>query len=193
MTHGSPTDLLVLHAVRLKGFAGTDALAARFDLDGHQTREELLDAEASGWVTRSAFADLAGWTLTGAGRARNETQLREELDRVGARRTVLAVHDEFLPLNTRASAILTAWQLGSGNGVRRLFRELGDLADGLRPLEESLTGHLSRFAGYHARFTRALARAVDDPAWITGITVDSCHRIWFEFHEDLVATLNLTR
>ncbi|WP_245966848.1 hypothetical protein [Sphaerisporangium album] len=33
------------------------------------------------------------------------------------------------------------------------------------------------------RFTAALA----------GARVDSCHRVWFELHEDLIATLGLDR
>ena len=61
MPHSSPTGLLVLHAVRLKGFADTDAVAARFGLDAAQTGEDLLDAQAYGHVTRSSFAGLAGW------------------------------------------------------------------------------------------------------------------------------------
>ncbi|MFG2044639.1 transcriptional regulator [Dactylosporangium sp. NPDC048998] len=192
MTHPSPTDLLVLHAVRLKGFAGTAAVAARFGLDTGQTREDLLDAQAHGRVSRSSFADLAGWSLTGTGRRHNEAQLRDELDRAGAHGTVAAVHEQFLPLNARASQIFTAWQLDSG-GPAGTFHQLDRLADELRDLELPLAAHLARFAGYHDRFTAALARARHDPAWITGIEVDSCHRVWFELHEDLIATLGITR
>ncbi|MEV4410421.1 transcriptional regulator [Catellatospora sp. NPDC049609] len=199
--HPSPTDLLVLHAVRLKGFADTDAVAARFALDAAQTHEELLDAEAYGWVTRSAFADLTGWSLTEAGRRQNEARLREELDRVGARAAVVAVHDAFLPLNTQAAHAFTAWQLGSADpGTAAAPPSSGgvpdwldELAHSLHQLEPRLTAHLDRFGGYHRRFAAALARAGEDRAWITGMEVDSCHRIWFELHEDLIASLNLSR
>ncbi|TDB76288.1 hypothetical protein [Micromonospora sp. KC723] len=192
MARPSPTDLLVLHAVRLKGFADTAAVAARFALDSDRTREDLLDAQARGWVSKSSFADVAGWSLTEAGRRHNEAQLRDELDRAGAHGTVAAVHERFLPPNARASQAFTAWQLGSGN-AEAVFRQLADLASELRDLERSLAAHLARFAGYHDRFTSALARVGDDPAWITGMEVDSCHRVWFEFHEDLIATLGINR
>lgn len=192
MAHSSPSDLLVLHAVRLKGFADTAAVAARFGLDTDQTREDLLDAQAYGWVSRSSFAELTGWSLTGAGRRHNEAQLRAELDRVGAKETVAAVHERFLPLNARASQTFTAWQLGSGDPTDTL-RQLVDLASELRDLERPLAAHLGRFAGYHDRFTAALDRADRDPVWITGVEVDSCHRVWFELHEDLIATLGITR
>jgi hypothetical protein len=192
MAHPSPDDLLVLHAVRLKGFADTEAVAARFGLDTDRTREDLLDAEAYGRVSRSSFGDLAGWSLTGAGRRHNEAQLRDELDSAGAEGTVAAVHKRFRRLNIRASEMFTGWQL-EPDGSRDTVRGLEDLAGGLGDLERALTADLSRFAGYHGRFTAALARAGHDPAWITGVEVDSCHRIWFEFHEDLIATLGITR
>jgi hypothetical protein len=192
MAHPSPANLLVLHAVRLKGFADTTAIADRFGLDPDQTREDLLDAQAHGWVYRSSFADLAGWSLTETGRRRNETQLRDELDRSGAHGTVATVHDRFLPLNTRASQVFTTSQLGSGRAAD-VFRQLADLASELRNIERSLAAYLGRFAGYHDRFAGALARVSDDPAWITGVEVDSCHRVWFELHEDLIATLGITR
>jgi hypothetical protein len=192
MAHASTLDLLVLHAVRLKGFADTAAIAARFGLDPGRTGEDLLDAQAYGRVSRSSFADLAGWSLTERGYRDNETQLRDELDSTGARATVAGVHERFLPLNERASRVFTAWQLDPGSAAD-VASQLAELAGGLRDLERDLAGHLGRFAGYHDRFTAALARAGQDPAWITGVDVDSCHRVWFEFHEDLIATLGISR
>ncbi|GIH13034.1 transcriptional regulator [Rugosimonospora africana] len=193
MAHRSPTDLLVLHAVRLKGFADTGAVAARFDLDTRQAAEELLDAQAYGWATRSSFADLVGWSLTEAGRLRDESLLRDELDEVGARDMVASVHERFLPLNAEAARLFTGLQLGTGLGQDSATRRFAEIAEALRDLEHSLTAHLTRFTGYHSRFTGALANAQSDPAWMTGMEVDSCHRVWFELHEDLVATLNLSR
>ncbi|GIF96034.1 hypothetical protein [Catellatospora citrea] len=198
MPHPSSPDLLVLHAVRLKGFADTGGVAARFGLDAAQTQEDLLDAEAYGWVTRAAFAGLKGWSLTEAGRRRNETGLREELDRVGARESVAAVHDDFLPLNGQATQAFTSWQLGSMDAAAPaptgdVLAQLVEIAYDLHPLERRLTAHLTRFGGYHHRFAGALARASEDPVWITGMEVDSCHRAWFELHEDLIASLGISR
>ncbi|WP_392542708.1 hypothetical protein [Oryzobacter telluris] len=68
-----------------------------------------------------------------------------------------------------------------------------DVGARLRGVEASLTASLGRFAGYRARFLTALFRADDDPAWLAGTSVDSCHRVWFELHEDLVATLGVSR
>lgn len=190
MTRASALELLVLHAVRLKGHADSGAVAERFGLDAHDTHEYLLDAQARGWVTKSSFADLTGWALTGTGRQRNESQLRDELDSVDARPAVDAVHEDFLPFNAQASRVFTTAQLGSADDVHG---QLADIADALRDLEQRLTARLTRFSGYHERFARALAQAIDHPMWITGIEVDSCHRVWFELHEDLIATLNISR
>lgn len=196
--HTSPADLLVLHAVRLKGFAGTEAVAARFGLDAAQTHEDLLDAEAYGRVTRASFAGLTGWSLTEAGRRHNEAALRAELDARTAREAVTAIHDDFLPLNSQATRTFTDWQLASMDNPTQavpgdVLGQLAGLAQRLHPLERRLTAQLARFGGYHHRFTGALARAADDPAWITGMEVDSCHRVWFELHEDLVASLGVSR
>jgi len=40
--------ILVLHAVRLLGFADTDRVASRFGLDRAEVEESLLDFEAFG-------------------------------------------------------------------------------------------------------------------------------------------------
>ncbi|WP_433222297.1 transcriptional regulator [Dactylosporangium sp. CS-047395] len=176
--------MLVLHAVRLKGFADTPVIAARFGLDPEQTAEDLLDAEAFGWVARSEFAGLGGWSLTDRGRRHNEEQLRADLG--GDRAAISAVHDRFVPLNAEANAAFTAWQLGDTTDRRPFER----LAAELHTTEMDLTRQRERFAGYHSRFTQALAKG---GAWITGVEVDSCHRVWFELHEDLIATLGIAR
>ncbi|MFD0890765.1 transcriptional regulator, partial [Streptosporangium algeriense] len=83
MTHDSSPGLLVLHAVRVTGFADTPVIAHRYGLDVTTTKELLLDAEAYGWVAHTAFAGTEGWSLTERGRAENERRLAAELARVG--------------------------------------------------------------------------------------------------------------
>ena len=76
----SEPTLLVLHAVRLLGFADEGRVADRFALDRGEVAESLEDFEAFGWVQRSRFADTGGWSLIDAGRAQNCAQLAAELD-----------------------------------------------------------------------------------------------------------------
>ena len=90
--HRSTTELLTLHAVRLKGMADDGEVAARFALDRSESDELLLDFEAYGWVTRVDFAGTGGWTLTAAGRREDERRLADELAAVGAAEPV---HDAY--------------------------------------------------------------------------------------------------
>ena len=195
MTYRSSFDLLALHAVRLTGFADTEAVARRFSLDPEAVSVALQAASSAGWVTTSTFTDLTGWSLTEAGRRENERRLDEELDRAEARGAVTAVHQDFLPLNSRVTSTVTAVQLAPDQEPARehAWQDLTTVAAELRDLESRLTACLSRFAGYHARFATAVFRADEDRAWLTSISVDSCHRVWFELHEDLIATLGLRR
>ena len=207
MSRSSPAHLLVLHAIRISGFADAAAIAHRFDLDVAETEEHLGDAEARGWATHSAFAGTAGWSLTERGRAENERQLAAELARTGGAEDVRDVYREFLPLNALLLRACTDWQLTPGPGDRLVpndhsdpardagvLHELAGLDRALTPLIGRLAGLLARFRGYDTRFSTALARAhAGDTAWVDRTDVDSCHRVWFELHEDLIATLGIDR
>ncbi len=61
-------------------------------------------------------------------------------------------------------------------------------------LTDRLAHDLARFGGYGSRYTAAAQRAHrGERRWVDGIDADSCHRVWFEFHEDLIATLGPQR
>lgn len=207
MTHESAHGLLVLHGVRILGFAEAVAVATRFGLDATTTHEALRDADAYGWVRHASFADLSGWSLTERGRAENERLLADELARARAADDVRAVHAAFLPLNERLQRACTDWQLRPTAGDRLavndhsdpawdqgVLDELAAVGDGLSPLVDRLAKVLGRFRGYDTRFTAAYRRAAaGDGGWVDRTDVDSCHRVWFELHEDLVATLGIDR
>ncbi|TCC28696.1 transcriptional regulator [Kribbella sindirgiensis] len=194
--------LLVLHAVRLLGFADTPAIARRFELQ--DVEDELKDAEARGWATYSSFAGTSGWSLTEAGRTENERLLKAELTDP---EPIRQVYDEFLPLNGMLQQACTDWQLRPKNGDplaandhtdaawdAGVLHELKVIDGALGSIVRRLREVLPRFSGYDKRFSQALARAnAGDVAWVDRSDVDSCHRVWFELHEDLLATLNLHR
>ena len=207
MTAESSLDLLVLHAVRITGFADTPAIARRYELDAAATTEILLDAEARGWVTHAAFAGIGGWSLTESGRGENERQLAAELARIGGTEAVRDVYRAFLPLNARLQRACTDWQLRPAPADRlaindhtdptwdaRVLDELAAIDLSLAPLADRLGSILARFREYHTRFTTARRRAqAGEGGWIDRTDIDSCHRVWFELHEDLIATLGLDR
>lgn len=207
MTFDSLPDLLALHAVRVLGFADTPVLARRFGIDAAETAEILRDAEAFGWVHHATFAGLKGWSLTEAGRTENERQLAAELARTGSPEEIRAAYRDFLPLNARLRQACTDWQLRPALGDRLavndhsdpgwddgILQELTSIGLALAPLTNHLSAVLSRFRGYDARFSSALHRVhAGEGGWVDRTDVDSCHRVWFELHEDLIATLGLDR
>jgi hypothetical protein len=76
----------------------------------------------------------------------------------------------------------------------RVLRSLASLGESLdrtcRPLEELLP----RFAGHVDRYRAALTR-VDGGgrAWVDAPDRASCHLVWIQLHEDLLATLGIER
>lgn len=203
----STAELLALHAVRLKGMADDHEVAARFSLDPTVVHECLLDFEAVGWITRVAFLDTAGWTLTTTGRAENERQLAQEVAATGSAAGVRSVYTAFLPHNDRLLRACTDWQLRPSKADplavndhtdkgwdQRVFDELAALDEELRTLCTELGGRLTRFKGYDARFSAALKQAEQgEYSWVVRPRADSCHTVWMELHEDLIATLGIQR
>jgi hypothetical protein len=203
----SAPDLLVLHALRLAGMADEVKVARRHALDPGLVEDLLLDHEAAGLVTRVGFAGLTGWALTERGKAEGERLAAAELDATGARPVVTAVHDDFVPLNARLLGAMSRWQVRPATGDpmaandhtdwawdEQVLRTLSNLSVALRGLEERLVTVLLRFGGYTDRFAAALGqvdrgqrRYVDEPG------LDSAHTVWFQLHEDLLATLHLSR
>lgn len=210
MTVAGPTShpiTLTLHAVRLLGFAGTHQIASRFGLDRSDVEENLLDFEAQGWVTRSEFAGSEGWSLTHRGRAENERRLAAELDACGARATVVGVHSRFLPLNGRFQEAVTQWQVRPRPGDPmatndhtdfrwddRVIESLRSVGRRLVPLGAELVDALARFGGYAERYNAAIARVTrGEIRWVDGLGIESCHVVWMQLHEDLLASLGLDR
>jgi hypothetical protein len=205
--HASSPELLVLHGVRVKGMADGAAVASRFGLDPHVVDELLLDYEAQGWVTRTRFADIGGWALTAAGRAENGRRLAAELEEAAARPEVETAHGEFLTLNSRFLTAVTNWQirpertdpLAANDHTdwrwdERVVDDLRRLERQLRPVCQQLTAALERFSGYPERYSAGLDKVDQGQrAWVDQPRIDSCHTVWMELHEDLLATLGLER
>ncbi|MGY3334746.1 hypothetical protein ACVW0K_000845 [Streptomyces filamentosus] len=207
MANPSTPELLVLHAVRLRGMTDETEAAARFGLDPETVAELLLDLQAYGRVTRSSFAGTSGWSLTDAGRAEGERLLAEELAASGLGPYVRERYETFLAYNGRCLTACTDWQLRPDGSGRLAVNTHGDAAWDARVLDEltvlggvidtlsdELGTRLSRFAGYGDRFTSALARVRrGEFSWVDRPRADSCHTVWMELHEDLLATLGIRR
>lgn len=207
MALDSPPSLLVLHAVRSLGFADTAAIATRTGLSHDDAVEILRDAEHHRWVRHDAFAGLGGWSLTEMGRAENERQLAHERAAADPEGVIGSVYDHFRPLNARLVSACTDWQIRPTceDGLApndhtdaawdiRILDELAELGVALAPLVARLADVLTRFTGYDTRFDAALRLArAGQYEWVDRTDIDSCHRVWFQLHEDLVATLGIDR
>lgn len=207
MSHHSEPQLLVLHAVRLLGFAGVDAIAQRAGASTEETLILLRQAERSGWVQHLEFFDTDGWSLTDFGKWENERELALERHHADPDGEIAAVYRDFLPLNARMLRATTAWQIGpsavdafasndhsDAGWDAEVLDEFERLGVELAPLVERLTKVLTRFEGILTRYETALRRAKSGQTmWVDRSDVDSCHLVWFQLHEDLIATLGIDR
>ena len=197
--------LLVLHGVRLKGFAEAAAVAALWCLD-----DAAVDAELKGLaddeLVQRREGRVSGWTLTPAGRAAHADLVAAELEAAGARPAVDGAYRRFLRLNPELLGACTAWQLrptGSGQVVNDhtdraydagVVHRLATVHDGCQPVLTDLAAALDRFGRYPERLANAVRRVqLGESEWFTKPLLDSYHTIWFELHEDLLSTLGLQR
>ena len=198
---------LVLHAPRVMGFASAPRVAVRYGLDPDMAHELLLDFEARGWVHHSSFGGRSGWSVTEAGRTEDERRLAVELAVAGVRDAVTALHADFVPLNRRFGTACTNWQIRptridpmafndhtDWTWDERVLRTLTSLDQAFGHLCIQLTDCLQRFDGYADRCSSALAKVnAGQRRWADAPDLDSCHTVWIQFHEDLLATLGIPR
>src|SRR5687767_8825341 len=108
----TPSDLrlLVIHGLRLKGFAEAEAIGEAVGVPEADAKPALDQLVADGMAT---YRDgrMSGFTLTKAGREEHAGLLSAELDAAGARDAVTSAYTRFLELNTELLTICTAWQL----------------------------------------------------------------------------------
>ncbi|MFZ4516773.1 MAG: transcriptional regulator [Microthrixaceae bacterium] len=197
--------LLVLHALRLRSLATPDVVAARFDVPPARVTEVLEEARTAGWVTHRE-GRLSGWSLTAEGRAHAAGLLAEELAATGTTAGVTAAYGRFLVLNPELLAICTDWQVVDRDGEQvvndhsdaghdeKVLARLDDLHAAALPVTGELAGLLERLGGYGARLSEAHRRVrAGETDWLTRPVIDSYHTVWFELHEDLLATLGRER
>ena len=204
-------DLLrVLHAVRLAGINGADAVVERSEIAASRVASVLTEAQASGWVEqRVVVRDRrpSGWTLTAQGRRHGEALLAAEVALAGAADALVAAYERFRTVNQQFLDVCTDWQLFPDEDGRRAVNDHSDpdydravverlvrLDEVIQPVLADLASALARFEGYGERFAAA-RRLVEagERDWFTRPLIDSYHTIWFELHEDLLATLGLER
>jgi hypothetical protein len=202
MAAASDAELLVLLALRLRTLADADTLAAAASTEVAATESVLGDLEARG-LARSREGRVSGWMLTADGRDACGARLSAELDSTGTRQAVADAYERFLTVNQSLLDLCTRWQLRDGDVVNDHTDAAHDAAvlDELTRVDvvgqavcAALAGALTRFEPYGPRLADArVAVEGGDPDWLTRPTIDSYHTVWFELHENLLATLGRER
>src|SRR5438046_1578081 len=113
MGHASEPAFVVLHVLRLKGFAQPDAIAATTELPQGEI-ETILDGAAADGLAQKREGRISGWALTGAGRERHAKLLNEEVEAAGCREAVDGAYRRFLDVNHDLLQVCTDWQMRPG-------------------------------------------------------------------------------
>lgn len=207
MSRPSDPELRVLHGLRLKSFASAEVIASLVGLPVDDVADLLETARDKEWV-RYREGALTGWMLLPAGRAEAAARLAAEIDVAGdVRPAIEAAYHQFLALNQTLLSVCTDWQLRPVAGGEPVINDHSDAAydtnvigalaaidADVQPICGSLAELLDRFAGYGPRLHTALTKVQGgDVDFFTKPMIDSYHTVWFELHEDLLATLGLER
>jgi hypothetical protein len=205
MAHRSEPRFLVLHGLRLKGFAEAGPVADGAGLAVDDVEAALQALAGEGLVSRRE-GRISGWSLTSDGRVEHRRLLGDELDASGAKAVVDDAYRRFLEVNPELLAVCTAWQLrpegdasvpndhSDADHDRRVVERLVAVDEAVRPITADLERQLERFGRYRPRLGAAVERALaGDGDWITKPIIDSYHTVWFELHEDLLCTLGIER
>ena len=144
--------------------------------------------------------------LVAAGRAEGERMLADEVDAAGVRADIDAAYRRFLAVNQPFLQVCTDWQLIDRDGTpvtnehadadhdAAVVARLRALIDQVQPVCATLTAALARFEPYGPRFEAAVTRVqAGEVDFFTKPSVDSVHTVWFELHENLLATLGIER
>jgi hypothetical protein len=204
LPHRTSTDLLMLHALRCIGFVSLARVSRATGLPEPDAESELIDLAVAGLVTRIP-GEFGGWGLTEAGRAADAERIADELDAAGARTAVAAAYDRFLVLNPELLDLCTAWQTRPVDGVvtpndhsdpaydTRVLERLTDFDRRADAVGADLSAAMLRFQRYRVRLADALARARSGALGYVTDSTESYHSVWFQLHEDLLATLGIPR
>tara|TARA_Y100000590_G_scaffold82683_1_gene92150 strand:+ start:3681 stop:4322 length:642 start_codon:yes stop_codon:yes gene_type:complete len=207
MSHQSDPELLVSLALRLKGFGEIDAISSVHALDNSVTQGALSAMIDENRCVMRQVEGIDKYVLTPSGREDGEKLLSAELDNSGARGAVQSGYNEFLALNPSMLQLCTDWQVvDDGSGEQKLndhtdsayddeiLERLGDLDLQVTRILIDLKEALTRFSNYPFRFGAALNKVLaGERDWLTKPIMPSYHTVWFELHEDLLATLGIDR
>jgi hypothetical protein len=205
VTHRSGPELLVLHSLRIKGFAEPPAVAEATALDESEATERLSVLREHELVGRRD-GRVSGFFLMPRGKELHAELLERDGVAAGAHRAVERAFSAFLDYNETFKVLCTEWQLRTVDGKhvpndhrdRRYDAAIAARLTGLQPLVaavlDELAVALARFGPYTDRLGDAVTRfTAGDAAALARPLSRSYHDVWMELHEDFLVTLGRDR
>ncbi len=200
MSYRSPADFLVLHALRIKGFATTETIVEITGVAPERVNDHLAAAESDGFVRFREGRNL--WQLTETGRDEHRRLLAADTEASGAGSVLPGVYSRFLSLNDEFKQICTDWQVRGGEVNdhldeeydRMVIERLEALHREAFPVLNDIGSALDRLEAYPHRLGASLELLRDGEAsMFTGVMCGSYHDVWMELHEDLILTQGIDR
>ncbi|MCR5980564.1 hypothetical protein GDN83_23045 [Gordonia jinghuaiqii] len=189
-------ELAILQAARLKGRLSPELAATSAGIDIDTAQGVIADLRDAGNLKGEPSVRLT---------PEGKIALAELVD---AERTTVdhealaALYEEFDDHNTALKQIITDWQIRDGapndhtdaaydGGV---IDRLVALDAAFQPLVARITGQAPRLLTFARRFTNAIEQLRGgDTSYVARPIADSYHTVWFEFHEELIGLLGLSR
>ncbi len=193
---GPIDEILVLHVLRIRGFATPDGLAASLGAHPADVLDQMVE---SGLVRFIEARTLYG--LLPDGKLRQEALLDTYADET-LRAALAQPYLDFLVLNDEFKSLCTTWQMRDGEPNdhsdadydRACVERLERLDADAQPVIAALAAVEPRLARYGPRLTMASTRvALGDTKQFTGVMCESFHDVWMELHEDLIVLQRIDR
>lgn len=180
----------VLNGVYLRKMVTTEVLHDITAMPADEIRSILDDL-----ATQGLAADVGGgnWMLEQPDGVRAAIAAYDE--RYADLRTspdVITWYERFEVLNAQFLKTLSAWQT-SGSDDAALEKVLR-LVDRQVKALASFVGFVPRYQRYIDRFEAATEKVeAGQTEWVTSLSLDSVHNVWFELHEDILTVLGRPR
>jgi hypothetical protein len=205
MAHESEPDLLVLHALRVKGFAEPADVSDATNLAESEAGEKLVAFRDRELVKRRE-GRVSGFLLLPAGKELHATLLEVDLAMADCLSRIESCYAAFLAHNETFKQLCGDWQLRTVNGVQvandhsdaaydaSIAARLAALQPVVADVIDDLAAAMARFAPYSRRLDRAATRFVGgEPSALAQPLARSYHDVWMELHEDFLVTLDRNR
>jgi pyruvate,orthophosphate dikinase len=191
------SELAILTAVRMKGRVDTAGVAACAGVEESAAADALADL-----LARELVSGGPQYRITKDGKEALAGLVAKERDGIDQAALSAAYHD-FDQVNTALKAAITAWQIredGTPNDHSdpdydsQVFDKIHRVHQQFSPVLDRTIDTVPRLAQYRVRFCNALDRIDEgESAYVARPILDSYHTVWFEYHEELIGLLGLSR